>query len=209
LSVINLNQRLTTSWEDYNAQLKAPDSRIFVDGTGTVLDSPITLALTVGCNWLHGTDERFYAIPDEGIDVKPRDTVIVETAEDIGLPFNVFGLVTGKGTYIFRGLQVSSGKIDPGFRGKLRIGIYNGSNRPRRLQKAAVFACAFFMQTDLCLDEPLKSYESFTTTQAERAPWHQRLGDWLGLNWRSLIPIAVALGSLIVAVVGLAIKGGK
>jgi deoxycytidine triphosphate deaminase len=202
LGVVDLEARLTRSWPEYNAKLRAEDSRIYVDGAGeTKLDSPITLSLSVGSQWLSGDEERFYAIPEDGISLKPRQTIIVETQETVATPYNVFGLVTGKGSHIFRAILVSSGKIDPGFHNKLRIGIYNGSRKTRHLKPGTIVALAYFLGTDRTLQDPMSSYETFEATEAVSSPPTTRLGRWLRGNWALVASLIISIASLFVAVV--------
>lgn len=134
-----------------------------------------------------------YTLDENGIKVKPGKSVVVYTKEHIRTPFNVFGLVTGKGKYIYQGCMVASGKIDPGFDGHLKICFYNGGKRSVILKPNEPFCTVFFIDTAYTLSAPL--YASMERTQ----PIDTAVGKWRAFciwvkkNWISLLALFLSV----------------
>ena len=200
MSVVDLNCRLTQDWSVFNRYLKSSDSLIYIEGPIIIADNgPASLDLSVGHRWLDHRDNSLYLVPKEGLEIGPHQSVIVEALQRIALPLNVFGLVTGKGKYIFQGVFVSSGKIDPGFNGRLKIGIYNGREKTLVLKEGEPFCscCAFQMESSL--DVPLRSYETQQTLKESGRSRKTQITNWLASNWKTLIPILISLVAIAVA----------
>ncbi len=115
MSLINLRHRLTRDLREFDRYSRSSDSLIYVDREIEPGDGDASLDLTVGEAWFHGGDNTEYRIQGDGLSLKPDQSCVVETNEQIGVPANAFGLVTGKGKFIFQGVLVSPCKIDPGF----------------------------------------------------------------------------------------------
>src|ERR1700704_5408851 len=120
MSVINLRHRLTSSLEEFEQHKRLDESLIYVDHNIQPGDGDASLDLTVGEAWFRGSDSGRFEIEEDGLALTPGQSCVVETNEEIGVPANAFGLVTGKGRYIFKGVLLSPGKMDPGFCEKLK-----------------------------------------------------------------------------------------
>jgi len=59
------------------------------------------------------------------LEVRPGDFVIVDTDEYLRVPDSCLGLLLPKVSLMLRGLSQSGGKVDPGFRGRLRVALKN------------------------------------------------------------------------------------
>ena len=151
MSLVDLKHRLTTDFEQFQKWKRSSDSLVYISASDDtklkelLFDAPSSLDLTVGDQWFSCADNAFWKIPSSGVTIKPQTSVVLETEQRVGVPLNVFGLVTGKGHYIFQAVIISPGKIDPGFANKLRIGVFNGGTQPITLQSGTAFcSCCFF-----------------------------------------------------------------
>lgn len=144
MPIVNLKKRITTDQEKYNNHMKSSDSLIFVQGQYAIDQSGTDcLALSVGDCWYE--NGRYIKIPDEGVKVKARSSIVFMTQEKIATPLNVYGLIFGAGTNIYTGGFLSTGKIDPGYVGRLKIGYYNGSSKSIVLKRGERLGyCLFF-----------------------------------------------------------------
>jgi len=105
-----------------------------------------SVELSVGAFWFDCEKEKDYRISDSGLEIRPNGFVVIETKETIALPCNIFGLLTGKGALIFRGILISPSKIDPTFHDKLRIGVFNAGRVSVTFKTGeALCSCCFFM----------------------------------------------------------------
>src|SRR4051794_28508171 len=115
MSVIDLSRRITESREDFERYKRSFESLIFVSCPVQLDESHVSFDLSVGDNWYDHRSKRLFSIDDNGLHVPPKSSVVIITQQRVALPTNVFGLVMGKGKYIYREAIVSPGKIDPGF----------------------------------------------------------------------------------------------
>ena len=71
----------------------------------------------------------------EKLEVRPGDFVIVETDEYLRVPDTHLGLVFPKVSLTLRRLFQSGGKVDPGFKGRLRIALKNEGHEVVELKR--------------------------------------------------------------------------
>ncbi|MEM9457356.1 MAG: hypothetical protein AAGF11_24465 [Myxococcota bacterium] len=76
--------------------------------------------------------------------LRPGRCVVVETAEELVVPNNIFGLLCSKGSLSAQGLLVANTKVDPLFKGNLRVAVYNASNTPVKMAKGKPFCAIAF-----------------------------------------------------------------
>ncbi len=161
MALISLNSRITDSWEERCKHLKSPESLIYVkDRAQEDIVNPASMEIAVGDVYILPGDNKQYRIADEGLTIKPKKSVVIYSQQKIALPYNAFGIVTGKGNYIFQGCFISTGKIDPGFDGYLKIGFYNGGNKKVTLMRGKGFASVYFINTDFTMEHALEDYQT-------------------------------------------------
>ena len=197
MSIIDLNCRITQNWDEYNNAIKSSKSLIHVNGD-VLLDNvgPASMNLTVGNRWYNCAEKKYYQISDKGIKVKPGKSIIVETKQKIAVPYNVFGIIFGTGKNIFKGGHVSTGKINPGFHGELKIGYYNGGDSVIVFKPGNLLACCSFFEIERTLDSPLESY--LKDPEPELAPnrWFEKIKIWFSDNWYSALCLFVSVLAL-------------
>lgn len=191
MSVIDLKKRHTFDWDEMHKHLSSPDSMVYLGNTRKDVSCPTSIDLNVGSVYIIPGSNQTYAIPDEGLKIKPHRSVVVYTEQRMKLPYNVFGVVTGKGTFIFKGCFLSTGKIDPAFDGYLKIGFYNGGNSSVVLKKGEPFATVFFLNTDATLKAPLREYQTNLAPDVPRITWYQRCWIYTKEHWLSFLAWAI------------------
>ncbi len=205
MSVVYLNDRVTKNRDEYKRFFSSQRSLIYLDVEPTLDPARTTLDLHVGDEWFDCRENCFYAMGEDGLVLKPGWTLVIQVKEELALPSNVFGLVMGKGKLIFQGVFISSGKIDPSFQDKLRIGVYNGGPRELNLKPGdPLCGCSFFSTESH--NNLLSAQKSIKPNVAAKTPNRlQRLEMWNARNWRVWVPIAIAsiaaLGTVANAVV--------
>jgi dUTPase len=201
MSVVDLSARLTDDWDNFNRYQKSSDSLIFVEGPIALgNDGPAALNLFIGQSWFNERDGSSYLIPPDGLLIRPHQVAVIETQQRLALPLNIFGFVTGKGKFIFQALFISSGKIDPGFNGRLRIGVYNGGEKSVLLKPGESFCFACFLEMESCLEAPLREYEVPQASRISLLPLRTRTANWLAEHWYHAIPIVISLIAVIVSI---------
>jgi dCTP deaminase len=155
---------------------------------------------------LHVGKAFFSPGPDAGtnlhagkvITLQPGDAVRVETSESIQNKGRAFGQVCSRSSLTYKGLIVSNIKIDPHFRGKLQVTVYNVGRRPVRLpsHEEGGFCSVFFQSIVSEVEGPMRS-----APPPPRKETHG-LRDFVARNKRGIITVVVSLilsisGSLI------------
>lgn len=196
LAVIDLSNRTTEDWSEYNNNKTEYNSKIYV--RGKLLfdnDGAQCINFTVGDHFYQ--NGQLKQIPNKGLRLSPRELRVVETEQFITIPLNMYGLVFGYGINIFRGCILSPGKIDPGFKGKLKLGFYNGSDSKIVLHKGDVIASGSFWNIQTTMDYPLPDYHAEPIPLLEDYSLLQKAGIWLSKNWYSLLALIIAFATLI------------
>lgn len=191
MSVINIKKRSTSDWEKMHKHLQSPDSIVYIDPQDDGKVGPVSMDITVGDAYIvPGSNESFF-IPHDGIKVKPKQSIIVYTRQRFKLPYNVFGIVTGKGKYIFKGCFLSTGKIDPGFDGCLKIGFFNGGCSSINLKPNESFATVFFLNTDTTISAPLKFYQNSLDHDVKCIRFYKKMWLYIKNHWLGFLAWAI------------------
>jgi deoxycytidine triphosphate deaminase len=77
-----------------------------------------------------------YDISLEDFSIKPGEFKIFKTIERIEVPNNLLAIPFLRTTYAFKGLILSPGIIDAGFKGHLKIALYNSGTESITAEKA-------------------------------------------------------------------------
>lgn len=206
MSIVDLSRRITTDWDTFNRYKASPDSYVFVNEAVRLPDdSKVALDLSVGKAWYDARRETFVSIPTEGLKIPARSAVVIETAQKITVPFNMFGIVTGKGHYIFQSVIVSPGKIDPGFNDHLRIGVYNASDSSLLLRTSDLFCSCCFFSLESWAELPVRVATRPPTPEA-RLPFLTRCKRFWSRHWDKVLMICLTGLSCLAAVATAAIS---
>lgn len=198
MSIVNLGKRVTQDIGAFNNYIQSSDSLIYIEGDYKVDEkSPDCLSLTVGEAWFN--KNQYVKIGKKGIKVRPHTGIVIITKEKISLPLNVYGMLFGSGHNIYRGAFVSSGKIDPGFRGHLKIGYHNAGSETIILKPDDKLAYALFLTSE---SEIPSTVENSTSPELEIRPAlsvKERISRW----WNNNASIFISIISAVIALVSL------
>lgn len=193
MAIVDLKSRLSSKRDECEASKISAESLIYTDSNVDIAEgNPMSIDLKVGDICLLPGDSRTYRIDEHGIKVKPRQSVVIYSKEKFVLPLNVFGLVTGKGTYIFQGCMVASGKIDPGYRGNLKVCFFNGGRSSVTIKPGDVFCTVFFMDGDCTLMSPLADYQENPNPSLSTYGYWEKFKECFVNNWYKALSLAFA-----------------
>lgn len=204
MPVIDLNRRVTDDWNKYNRNLKSYESYIFLqDGNADIIQSGTSITITVGDIWYNTKKNTDIKITDKGIKIKSKKYVVLVSGQSLALPYNVYGIVVGKGINIFSGGVISTGKIVPGYNGKLRIGFFNASNRTIVLHKGDVLgSCVFFNTEATGFGRNIN--ENYGIVPAlEELSTKGMIIEWICDNWDKILSLMFSLVAIIVSILGI------
>jgi dUTPase len=184
---------------EYYEKISSQDSKVYVSEKVFLdNDCPASLLLTVGDTYLRkGLTVK---MPSSGIKIPPNKTIVFITKQRVGVPHNVFGMVTGVGTNIFNSGFVSSGKIDSGFEGKLKIAFFNGNEKAVTFKEGELVACCSFWTTEYCIEYKLADYHSDVKPELEETSVLSKWLSWLKNNWYSLLALVISILAIILGV---------
>lgn len=91
--------------------------------------------------------EDFYILPPGGI-------VLACTEEEVEIPTDKFGFVQTKGSIArgFISVHMSDGQVDPGYKGKITLELFNASPFYYKLAPGMQIASLFFIKTDASVE---------------------------------------------------------
>lgn len=111
--------------------------------------TPIGYDLRVGPQYGSSIDAKLYSLdPDDKVIIKPGDTVLITTLEDIGMPQDrtISAFITSKVSKVSRGLSHISTNIDPDWKGPLLIALHNPSLNTVCLNYGEAFCTINFIE---------------------------------------------------------------
>ena len=112
----------------------------------------------------------------------------------------MYGLLIGAGRNIYRGAFISSGKIDPGFAGRLRIGYHNGSDKTIILKRGDKLAYCIFIGTECGLEHvPLP--KTLSQPAIGIMSKRERFLRWFTQNAYQILAIMLSTISIIMSVI--------
>lgn len=145
------NRTVVKSQQEYDEAGGINGDVIFIQNldTSQILDtesSNATYDLRVGGEYRDHRDSGKTDLLDNGkIFLQPGSAVIIETAETVHFPKSRFGHVVPKVSLLQDGISNTSSKIDPGYRGKLSITVFNLGKRTIPLEKGQKFCTLYIL----------------------------------------------------------------
>ena len=202
MSLVDLNHRYTSDPAEFRKWERSSDSLVYIkikeeQIQDLFVNAPSSVELTVGDQWFSCVDNSFYKIPSSGMTIKPQTSVVLETEQIVGVPLNVFGLVTGKGQYIFQGVMISPGKIDPGFIDHLRIGVFNGGVESIVLESGTAFCSCCFFTLESGRDVAWENRTQEPTRTHQELPRRTRLLIWSKKHALAILAVLSILAAVV------------
>lgn len=197
MAVIDLTQRLTDNWDAFAAAREREASLIFINPRppNELIESG-TVDLSVGTRCYDPVTGEHFSIPEEGFVLLARTSVVIDSAEKVALPFNVFGLISGKGKFIYQACFTSPGKIDPGYYDVLKVSIYNAGRNPIVLKRREPICACYFLEAGFANRNPPPKHAADSGAKERRLS----RGIQIGRSIRQNSTFIVALLGLLIAI---------
>lgn len=154
---------------DIRAAQSTEDGGVSISPFDPAAVEPASYDLRVGSQAATSSSRKVTDLAKEGfVEVKPGDFVIVSTFETIRLDNRHVGRFGLTSSHARRGLIATAGpQIDPGFHGRLTIGLTNLSTKPIALAHKDAFLTVEFHRLEVPVDEP---YSGKYQDRVELAP---------------------------------------
>ena len=155
--------------EDIRTACSSADGGVRIDPFDATAVEPASYDLRVGRQAATSSSRKVTNLESDGfVEVKPGDFVIVSTLETIRLDASHVGRFGLTSSHARRGLIATAGpQIDPGFHGRLTIGLTNLSTKPITLAYKDSFLTVEFHRLEKPVEKP---YSGQYQDRVELAP---------------------------------------
>lgn len=200
MPVIDLRNRVVSEWDEYNSNAKSYESYVYIKPKADdCIQAGTSVNITIGDVWYNNTKHSDIKITNKGVKIKSKKYVVFQTEQYFGIPYNVYGIVVGKGINIFNGGVISTGKIIPGYKGKLRIGYYNASSSTVILHKGDVLGCCVFFDTEMTAENEYMGSSFDNVPALEVLTKREKLFEWLGDNWYNVLSSIFSIAAIVIS----------
>lgn len=197
MPILDLDDRVTGDEQRFEFNRKSDKSLILLSPPEAREAHSVELSLGDRWSETYGVgDSTMYQIPAEGIRIGRHDSVVVEVRETIAVPDNAYGIIVPTGSlFLHRGLIIGAGKIEPNFRGYLKLRLFNTTRKAIVLAPGNKLASAIFLETEGTRDHNLANPRE--TVLVKAVPFKVKAGRWLQVNWPIVIgwTISAAAGA--------------
>ena len=153
MSLVHIKSRITDNEKTFQDFSSSDQSNLYLADSKNCQVESFSLELTLGDGWSDRYSEnetQLKSINDDGIKIARHGSVVVEVREDIKVPHNLYGILVPTGSlFLGKGILIAPSKIEPSFKGKLKLRLFNTSNEIFCLQKKVKLASAIFFSTDV------------------------------------------------------------
>lgn len=113
---------------------------------------------------------KYRAIDSDAITLPPHSFLLATTLEHIELPDDLTAFVEGRSSIGRMGLFIqNAGWVDPGFKGRITLELYNANSLPIRLESHRRICQLVFCKMDSRADRPYQGkYQNQQTTIGSR-----------------------------------------
>lgn len=112
---------------------------------------------------ISNSHQKYNVIDDDYILIKPKQIVVILTAENLYLPNDMLGRILTKGKLFSIGLLPVNTYADPGFQGKLGIVFTNISNNYLKINPGEAIAKIEFNKLELPVTKPYSGQHGYET----------------------------------------------
>lgn len=150
MSVQKIGGRFTSSEEEFKKNSLSPESYIYVSPDDGFHASYYSADLTVGDGWSNSYSESSKVLHsiNSNLKIGPLASIVVELAEDIWIPHNRYGIVVPTGEAgLTHGLLFAPTKVEPNWKGRLKIRVFNSSSTKVTIQQGQRIASLIIFST--------------------------------------------------------------
>ncbi len=153
-------------------------------------ETNVSYDLRVGGEYRDHREMGKTELPASGvISLLPGGAVIIETEELICLPKAMFGHVVPKVSLLQQGISNTSSKVDPGYRGRLLITVFNLGKKSVQLRRGDRF-CALYVLDVRAGAQPYGKEEKRIVGVGRARIW-QTIRDLLEANAGAVMAVLV------------------
>lgn len=200
MAVIYIRDRVTENEREFSTAALSDRSLLFLTGASST--EAFSVELTVGEQWSENygpANNHMFRIGQEGVEIGRNGSIVVEVAQEIHVPHNMYGIVVPTGSlFLDRGTIIAAAKVEPSFRGRLKLRLVNTTPERMVLKRGIKVASIIFFPTETTRHQP--TVEKQVLPNEKVPPLLRRLGRWFRINQVSVIGwIVQALAGAVMA----------
>lgn len=179
MSVIHVKKRSTKDYKIFNESSSSDKSLLWLSDKADV--ESFSIDLTVGQEWSekYGPESNaMHEITEAGIQILRHGSVVVAAAEEIRVPYNMYGILVPTGSlFLDKGVLIAPAKVEPAFQGNLKLRLFNTTGIKHRLKKGDKLGSVVFFSTETTqFQEPITKKSILV---AEPVPIRRRMLGWV------------------------------
>lgn len=150
MSVLQIKSRTTLCQQEFQKYSLSSNSIIYTDAANENIEEySIELSLGQGWNDNYSPSDKNLRKIDSGITLRGHESIVVEVEEQIWVPHNRYGVVLPTGSlFLSRGILIASAKVEPAFKGKLKLRMFNTTNQKITINKGSKLGSVIFFATE-------------------------------------------------------------
>lgn len=193
MSVIEISGRIARDERAFSDAGLSDRSLLYLKGG---LDpGAYSIDLSVGGAWNESyglTSGQLYRIPQDGLDIGRHGSIVIEVAEDIRVPHNMYGILVPTGSlFLDRGILIAPAKVEPSFSGFLKLRLFNTTGYKYCLKSGDKIASVVFFSTENTSFQP--RVEKASLTIDGKVPLKKSLWGWGVRNRNQIITWLIAI----------------
>lgn len=193
MSVIEISGRIARDEKSFSDAGLSDKSLLYLKGGLDPAAYSIDLSIGEAWNESYGlTSGQLYRIPQEGLDIGRHGSIVIEVAEEIRVPHNMYGILVPTGSlFLDRGILIAPAKVEPSFSGFLKLRLFNTTGYKYSLKSGDKIASVVFFSTENTSFQP--SVEKASLTIDGKVPLKKRLWRWGVQNRNQIITWLIAV----------------
>jgi len=194
MSVVEIKNRVVHDEKRFQEAGLSDRSLLFLDGG--LPPSNFSVELSVGRSWSEkygASSTTMYEIGSDGLAIARHGSIVVEVAESIKVPHNMYGLVVPTGSlFLDRGVLIAPAKVEPSFHGTLKLRLFNTTGYKHTLKIGDKIASIVFFSTENTSFQQAVSKSSLRIVPA--VPPFTRLWSWASRNIPQIATWVIMIG---------------
>jgi deoxycytidine triphosphate deaminase len=199
VAVIYIRDRVTADEQEFDANASSDRSLLLLENANHT--ESFSVELTVGLGWSENysaLNNHMHAIEEQQrVDLLRNSSIVVEVAEEIRVPHNMYGIVVPTGSlFLDKGVIIAAAKVEPSFIGKLKLRLVNTTPRTVSLAHRDKLASIIFFSTEVTKHQP--TVEKRANRDKKPPTFVEQSIKWLRTHYIQLITwlITAAVGAV-------------
>ena len=195
MGVVQIKGRTTDCAEKFSKFSSSSSSHVYTTAIEKNIEN-FSIEISLGEGWNDNYSDADVGLIQIGdsIIVGGRGSIVVEVAEEIRVPYNRYGVVLPTGSlFLAQGILIASAKVEPAFNGRLKLRLFNTTDKKIKLTKGRKLGSVIFFSTESTIPHDIISRSS--SISVPQVTWRSSLYKWLCANKVTWIGWLVAIAS--------------